>query len=136
VFILVRAIAHAASATLRVTPVAWRVHPSVGEMSVGKKHDPAQIPRTEQTVRDESSRAVEARTQHKEMSHAALAALAAAVVVIAALVLVSLSRQLSQHRGAVLALVLGVPTLTVLAIVIGVRRREHARPDHMAQHEP
>lgn len=76
-------------------------------MTVSKKHDPAQI-------------------QHGEMSHVALAALAAAVVVIAALVLVSLSRQLHQHPGAVLALVLGVPTLAVLAIVIGKRRRAHA----------
>jgi hypothetical protein len=95
-------------------------------MSASNNDDPAQIPRTDPSERDESSRAVKPRTQPGEMSHVALAALAAAVVVIAALVLVSLSRQLHQHPGAVLAVVLGVPALTVLALVIGKRRREHA----------
>lgn len=95
-------------------------------MSASNQQDPAQFPRTDQPERKESPPPAKARTGHGEMSHVALAALAAAVVVIAALVLVSLSRQLHRHPGAVLAVVLGVPTLTVLAIVIGKRRREHA----------
>ena len=56
-----------------------------------------------------------------------MAALAAAAVVIAALVLVSLSRQLHEHPGAVLGVILGVPALAVLAIVIGRRRRRTVR---------
>ena len=57
-----------------------------------------------------------------EMSHVAMAALAGAVVVIAALVLVYVSRHAHQHPGAALVAILGIPALIALAIVI-VRRR-------------
>ena len=60
------------------------------------------------------------------MSHSAMAALAAAVVVIAALVLVYVSRHVHEHPGAFLVALVGVPALVVLAIVIARRRREQA----------
>lgn len=61
----------------------------------------------------------------KEMSHASMAALAVAVVVVGGLVLIYVSRQFHDHPGAVLGLILGVPALIVLTYVIGRRRRAH-----------
>ncbi|HTL31575.1 MAG TPA: hypothetical protein VL326_00545 [Kofleriaceae bacterium] len=60
----------------------------------------------------------------KEMSHASIAALAVAVVVVGGVSLIFMSRQFHDHPGAVLGLILGVSALIVLTYVIG-RRRGH-----------
>ena len=65
------------------------------------------------------------RSDHREMSHVAMAALAGAIVVIAALVLVYVSRHAHEHPGAALVVILGVPVLIALMFVIGRRRRAH-----------
>lgn len=68
----------------------------------------------------------EAPTDHKEMSHVAMAALAVAVVVIAALGLIYVSRHYHEHPGAVLGVLVGAPVVILLAIVIArSRRRAH-----------
>ncbi|HTL32005.1 MAG TPA: hypothetical protein VL326_02705 [Kofleriaceae bacterium] len=64
----------------------------------------------------------------EQMSHVAMAALAAAVVVTAALTLIYVSRHAHQHPGAVLVVLIGVPALIALFAVIAMRRRSHRNP--------
>lgn len=64
-------------------------------------------------------------SDHKEMSHISMAALAVAVVVLAGLSLIYVSRHAHEHPGAVLGVIIGVPALIILALVIGRRRRSH-----------
>ena len=64
-------------------------------------------------------------SEHREMSHVAMAALAGAIVVIAALVLVYVSRHAHEHPGAAFVVILGVPVLIALMFVIGRQRRAH-----------
>jgi hypothetical protein len=62
-------------------------------------------------------------SDHHEMSHVAMAAVAVGAVVIAGLVLIFASRQVHEHPGAVLGVILGVPALIAVALVIARRRR-------------
>ena len=62
---------------------------------------------------------------HHEMSHVAMAALAVSAVVIAGLVLIFASRQLHEHPGAVLAVIIGVPACIALMVTVVRRRRDH-----------
>lgn len=63
------------------------------------------------------------------MSHVAMAALAAAIVVTSALTLIYVSRHAHQHPGAVLVVLIGVPALVALVAVIAMRRRTQPGPD-------
>jgi hypothetical protein len=58
------------------------------------------------------------------MSHVSMLALIAATIVIAALVLVYVSRHVHEHPGAALVAIIGVPVLLALMYVIGKRRRQ------------
>jgi hypothetical protein len=74
-------------------------------MTVSKNHEPVHV--------------------SKQMSHASIAALAVAVVVIGGLVLLYVSRHFHDHPGAVLGMALGVTALVVLTFVVGRLRRTH-----------
>jgi hypothetical protein len=72
-----------------------------------------------------SDRSIQTRRDVNSMSHVAMAALAASVPLLAALVLVTVSRKVHDHPGAVLLVLLGLPILVALYAFIAKYRRAH-----------
>jgi hypothetical protein len=64
--------------------------------------------------------------EQSEMSHVSMLALIAAVVVIAGLVLMFVSRHAHEHPGARVLVLIGAPVLLLLIFVIGKWRRQRA----------
>ena len=72
-----------------------------------------------------SDRSTQTRRDVNNMSHLAMAALAASVPLLAGLVLVTVSRNAHEHPGAVLLILLGLPILVALYAFIAKYRRAH-----------
>ena len=72
-----------------------------------------------------SDRSTQTRRDVNNMSHVAMAALAASIPLLAGLVLVTVSRKAHEHPGAVLFILLGLPILVALYAFIAKYRRAH-----------
>ena len=63
------------------------------------------------------------RSEHPQMTHVAMGAVALGTVVVAGLVLLYVSRHAHQHPGATLAVLVGALALIALVFLVARRRR-------------